>query len=73
MTENKYSYNSPKYLSLITKLQERGYEWLVGAFHEYYLMPPGSLIGAPYGKNMWFIWADGIEDEVSEVMDEIYA
>ena len=86
MIENKYSAYSkyPKYMRLITRLQKDGYTWEIGAFRNYYLMPPLSpnasdlekalWMGAPYyiGDRMSFIWARGIEGEVAEVLDEIY-
>ena len=84
--KNPYEHYSkyPKYMSLIEKLQNKGYTWEIGAFHEYYLMPPlrenatdfekAFRMGAPYfvGDMISFIWAEGIEKEVKEVLDEIF-
>ena len=86
MIENKYPAYSkyPKYMRLITRLQNDGYTWEIGAFHCYYLMPPPSpnasdlekalRMGAPcyVGDRMSFIWATGIEAEVADVLNEIY-
>jgi len=79
-----YSRNK-KYMALIQKLQNRGYKWLMGAFHAYYLMPPlrknatpiekAFDMGAPYyftSNSVSFIHAQGIKREVLEVMREIY-
>ena len=58
----------------IEKLQSEGYTWKIGAFHEYYLVPPGAWMGYPsfIGGTVFFIDNSEYPDEVADVMKELY-
>ena len=74
--KNPYKqYKSPKYLALIEKLQGEGYKWMVGAFHQLYLVPPDSIMGYPsfIGGNMTFVDATKYPQEMADVYEELYS